>query len=400
MLIFVVEVGPKIILDSSEYGRFAYFFTQTLLLASIISFGGQNLLVKEVAGKNIENKAPFIEASVLSIFIFLILTIAFYLLSLSFKPLLAGFVFSQILNNSVYNRCSGQTIKWYFYKDILRAILFVLIFFLLFLYSDYEVSADNAISAYLLSITIVVALVSRHLLYPWVITIDSLKIAFKKFLPRMKMSAPVIFTGFSYLLLARLDSFFIKEWLSFESLGDYSSVSRIMYQSLFIQQILMARELHKISSHFGDYSYLKGVNESKKLRRNIVVSTTLVSILLVFTINLEAVKALMSYDDIFWICVIFALSHITVSIFGLYGYLLLYVNKHYYEYFNCSVIIIVAIILYYLLIPRFGLIGAAGATSFSIVLGNILEWWQFRFLIMPRLKDGMKFESSVSYQSP
>nr|MBF4360456.1 hypothetical protein [Vibrio anguillarum] len=63
-------------------------------------------------------------------------------------------------------------------------------------------------------------------------------------------SAPIVFTGLTYILVSRVDTFYIKDAFGYESLSDYNFVSRVMYQSLFFMQLFQARKLHKVAALF------------------------------------------------------------------------------------------------------------------------------------------------------
>ncbi|MBE3707471.1 hypothetical protein HJ080_15395 [Vibrio parahaemolyticus] len=62
-------------------------------------------------------------------------------------------------------------------------------------------------------------------------------------------------------------------------------------------------------------------------------------------------------------------------------------NKQYYGYLNSIIIMLTSVILNIKLIPILGLPGAAIATGGSILLGNVLEFIQFKFLVYPNLKS-------------
>ncbi|TOF71561.1 hypothetical protein, partial [Vibrio parahaemolyticus] len=61
LLLFFIEVGPKIFMTNSEYGKYSYFLIQTALLSNVISYGGQNLIIKNIKSNDSEYKKAIFE---------------------------------------------------------------------------------------------------------------------------------------------------------------------------------------------------------------------------------------------------------------------------------------------------------------------------------------------------
>jgi len=96
--------------------------------------------------------------------------------------------------------------------------------------------------------------------------------------------------------------------------------------------------------------------------------------------NLFNIMGIVYSREFFFVFVIFALTQIAYSAIGVYGYILLYIHKQKIEYINNIVILFIGIGLNYVFIPEYGVIGAALASAIAILIGNLLEFVEVRYL--------------------
>ncbi|MBE4250419.1 oligosaccharide flippase family protein [Vibrio parahaemolyticus] len=169
-----------------------------------------------------------------------------------------------------------------------------------------DVSAFSASVSYIIAGLVSLMFLSKILIY-----IDSesfkdfSKNIIKNTLERIKVATPIIFMGFTYMLLSRIDSFFVKDFLGFEALGDYTTVSRIMYQILFFQQVFIAAKLHVFSKLFKEHNYNKAINKAKTLTNKVSLVTLLTGIVVIYVINLNVILDVLKLKDIFELSIVF-----------------------------------------------------------------------------------------------
>ncbi|WP_049534462.1 oligosaccharide flippase family protein [Vibrio harveyi] len=387
LLLFFIEVGPKIFMTNSEYGKYSYFLIQTALLSNVISYGGQNLIIKNIKSNDSEYKKAIFEVNLISLIFSLVIFALAYLLDIDMLVVMSSITIALLINTVTYYRGVGKTKFWYLFKDISKSVVFICVFFAILLTLG-DVSAFSASVSY-----IVAGLVSLMFLSKILIYIDSesfkdfSKNIIKNTLERIKVATPIIFMGFTYMLLSRIDSFFVKDFLGFEALGDYTTVSRIMYQILFFQQVFIAAKLHVFSKLFKEHNYNKAINKAKTLTNKVSLVTLLTGIVVIYVINLNVILDVLKLKDIFELSIVFFVTHLIYTKLCLNGYFLFFSNKQYYGYLNSIIIMLTSVILNVKLIPILGLPGAAIATGGSILLGNVLEFIQFKFLVYPNLKS-------------
>jgi len=81
----------------------------------------------------------------------------------------------------------------------------------------------------------------------------------------------------------------------------------------------------------------------------------------------------------FNVFIVLMLTQIVYSAMSFYGNILIYIHKQKMEYLNNFVILSMAIGLNVLLIPTYGVLGAAIATSVALLLGNLLQLIQVKY---------------------
>lgn len=381
--ILFLEIVPKSFLTSSEYGYFSYYMSIIVLSGSILAFGAPNILIKTQVGKIKNNYDEFVLSFSLSFCLAIILIPLFLFYEYPLIIALNAILFCFLNISSTFFRTQGRQLAWYTSKDISRSFLFAIFTALIFIFKDkleiVNVSAYYLMIGYSISLAISLLISSKYL-YSYSIK-DALNVVtIANLFNRLKLSAPLIFTGISYIALSRLDIFFIKDSLGIEAVSDYSAVSRFMYQSLFFQQLILGFSLPKVSEMINSYAYKRVDKLCKKATLIIVASTILSCGIIILILSYEPINSFLKMGPEYLIlCAIFALGHVAISAFSFYSYLLLYIGKQHVEYFNSLFMLATAILLYPLAINYLGTFGAALVTVSSVLLGNIFEFIQFRY---------------------
>ncbi|PQJ83324.1 oligosaccharide flippase family protein [Aliivibrio sifiae] len=377
LLLFCIEIVPKAFVDTNVYGYFALNLAQIMLLSSFISFGSVNYLLKDMATCNSKTKS-LILSCLISFIITSIILIGSFFVYVNKYVVFGSLLLSLIMILSTYYRFNSMTINWYILKDVVRSSFFIILLSMTF-FIGYQI--DLTILYFIslfLSFIILFFLVFKKMKFNK-INLNSFKI--KDITSRIVLSSPIVFTGISYLLVSRIDTFYVSKLLGIDVLADYSFVSRVMYQSLFFMQIIQAKHLHKIAKEFSQARNFEALKLSKKIRRESLILTAILSLIILLALNSSIVVNTFNIkvDNVFEISLIFLILHIGTAYFGLYGYMLLYIDKQVYSIFNSIIIICLSVLLLPFFISVFGSIGAAIATTISILIGNFLEKIQFTY---------------------
>ncbi|MBF4426260.1 hypothetical protein EA860_19695, partial [Vibrio anguillarum] len=288
-MMFAVEIFPKSFVSSASFGYFSYNVTLITLLASLISFGGVNYLLKDLPSARNEFSS-FLTTIYISFIIFLILLIT---PNLSYVVSFSAFGISLIMTTSVYFRFKSKTKSWYLFKDIFKSLFFVLL--IIFLGNE-SISGSELSQLYLYSIlislvlTLFTVMVNYTRQFTLYISLETIK-------NRAIHSAPIVFTGLTYILVSRVDTFYIKDAFGYESLSDYNFVSRVMYQSLFFMQLFQARKLHKVAALFSKREDELAIKLASEIRRNSTLATIFLASMIALFINTDLVRSYFNISE-------------------------------------------------------------------------------------------------------
>jgi O-antigen/teichoic acid export membrane protein len=110
-----------------------------------------------------------------------------------------------------------------------------------------------------------------------------------------------------------------------------------------------------------------------------VLFTTTLLYIAVVNFNLFDILNIEHKEELFRVFMILATTQIIYSAISFYGNILIYIHKQKMEYFNNALVLSLAIITNLIFIPQYGVVGAAIATSISLLLGNILQMIQVKY---------------------
>jgi O-antigen/teichoic acid export membrane protein len=389
LLKFGFEIGTNYFVDKETYGYFAILLSYVLIYSRVVSFGLPNIMIREFPKyKSIKNKS-FILFNTLPIIslVTLLCYLIIYFLKIKYVseywqiPFIV-FSLGVISVYSSYFRSHGKVKTWIFFQDILWYIFYFIGLTLLFYTNDKKINISEILQLYFISIIltaiillIVIKLKEKLLLIT--------KISTKKIKYLAEHSLPVLFTGFTYLILARIDVIMLGEYVDIKLVGEYNIIVRITIQVLFFQQVIASYYYPKLAKKFA----LKENYQNIAIFNTKYVLLSFLSVLIVGIIlfiwfkyfGLFNLLHIVHKDKLFDVFIIFVITQITYSFIGFYGYILLYIHKQKIEYINNVIILAVGIILNLILIPYCGVSGAALASAIAIILGNILEIFQVKY---------------------
>ena len=224
-----------------------------------------------------------------------------------------------------------------------------------------------------------------------VFSILSKKVKAKFDLPRLfRFAFPTIFTGILALVMAWTDTIFIGIFRTEADVGIYN-VAYVLASSLMIFLHSFGDIFYPISSELHSKNKHPLIREMFEVVSKWIFITTLPFFLIAVVFPKHLISAFFGYQYVagFNVIVILAIGYFLSSIMGPTTFVLQVYNKTKFVGFYTTVFAIVNIILNIILIPLYGIMGAAFATVISILSVNIIK---FR-----KLKEILKF--SLDYRA-
>lgn len=371
----------------------------TLIFASIgLPRGGMRFLSVAIGSKNLtEIPKIFGTALLVPFFISLILSLALFLLSdtLSiawfhntelipvFRVLALSIPFAVIVKVGLELSRGFNTTKYsVFIENLFMPVINIISFFLFYLlYSNFNSILYAIISAYILSAIVILLLLQRqlrHLMGPlW----DRMRFIKESFILKGNMkyiaySIPLFLTGFNWLAMNSVDIFMLGRYLDETYVGVYAAAS--LFASSFLSSLLIG-SLNSILGPLVATQY--GENAPDKIGYLYVTTTRWI-----FCISIAfSVFAVIARREIMLIfgkdfiidgpAVLFILlmGNMVNCLTGGVGFILSMTGHQKKELATNSIALMLNVILNLLLIPRYGILGAAVAMSSSQILVNALR---------------------------
>ena len=264
----------------------------------------------------------------------------------------------------------------FFFKQVIQKsliIILVLVYFLKYI-------TFNQFILILDTILLVVALI--HIAY--LIKLGALKLSwqkpfesFKKHLEFQTYNLFLIISGGSMLIIENLDILMLGVFSGIEKAGIYSI-------SFFIAAVIdmPRRAIQQISSPVLAESFkLKDFKKVDSIYKKTAINTFFAGVVLflVIWINADNIFKIMPNGDIFKeakiIILIIGFGRLFDISFGANSYILS-LSKHYkINSLFITFLVLIAFSLNYFLIPKYGIEGAAYATTVSLVIFNLLKHW-------------------------
>ncbi|MCK4442034.1 MAG: polysaccharide biosynthesis C-terminal domain-containing protein [Sulfurovaceae bacterium] len=388
LLKFLFEIGTNYFVDKETYGYFAILLSYVLIYSRIVTFGISNIMLRDFPKKSNINYHSFLLFN--STIIMLIITIISALIISFFKieylssyieiPIVALSTGLLVLYSS-YIRSLGYIKLWVFFQDIIWYIYYFIGLFTIYFFSNRPIDISMILGIYSYSILLALFSLIVFIKYRYYLLFIS-KFSIKKIRYIYTHSFPVLFTGLTYLILARIDVIMLGNHVSMELVGEYNIVARVTIQVLFFHQVIVAFFYPRLAKKFAmrdDYKKIARYNSKFVLLSFLsVLSTSIFLYILIIDFNLFDILHISHQDELFWVFIIFTLTQIIYSAISFYGYVLIYLHKQKIEYINNIIILTFGILLNFILIPYYGVIGASLASAIAILLGNFLEMFQVK----------------------
>jgi O-antigen/teichoic acid export membrane protein len=189
----------------------------------------------------------------------------------------------------------------------------------------------------------------------------------------LRFSLPVLFIGFSYVLLNQTDRIMLGYFKASKDLGIYSAAAIISQQAGLITYSFSCIFCPIISDLYNRNEF-KQLEKLYKTVTRWIVSLNLVLLILLIVFSKQIMGVFGSEFISGWlVLVILSSVHLVGYSTGgaLAGYALQMSGKQDFEFINAIVMLVLNVVLNFWLIPIYGIIGAATATGASYAVINI-----------------------------
>lgn len=230
------------------------------------------------------------------------------------------------------------------------------------------------------------------LLFIYAVSKDLIKFQFdyslftpSSFVEIFKYSFYAFFSGLTILIIGNIDLLMIGV---FEGL----SLTGVYAVAIYVGAVILApkKSLAKISfpiiSNFfkdNDIKLIKDIYKKTSLNQYIAGLLIYIGVLA----NINNLFAILPEEYVAGaiVIVIIGLGNLFDMITGANGQIIISSPNYRFDFYSSLIIIVIAIISNYILIPKFSIVGAAIATTFSILSGNIIRVYYvwFKFKIQP-----------------
>ncbi|MGP4105987.1 flippase [Virgibacillus sp. L01] len=377
-------------LGAEIYGQFTYIFTFISFFPLLVLLGLQQGLVYFIPKLNEEKKyikrneiisISYLMVAVLSVVLIIIININNEFITKNIlnsssssevlkvmSPLIIFLAFAQ-LSQSVFRGIkyiNPFVINQNFIVPTLK--LFILVFAIVLLGNH----INTMTIAFYLSI-IIGALYLLYSIYKRNLFGGISRNSIKYYKKVLIYSLPLFFTGSLIFISQKTDIFMIGYFLSVEQVGIYRIALQIGTMSSFILIAFNMIFAPTISSlfHKGDISQLESMF---KTITKWVVTVNLMAFSLILIFNNEIMEI---FGNEFVLgstaLVLVAIGQVVNAGVGSSGYILIMTGYPKYEMYNNILVVCVNILLNLLLIPSYGIEGAACASLVSVALANIIK---------------------------
>jgi len=272
-----------------------------------------------------------------------------------------------------YYRVQYNAVKGIIYKEVIQRVLLLIVILLFFfgLLDFHQVVIFYTIALVLPSILLFLSLIYNKQLF---LKVDFSFISSKLASQMVRIGAFGILASFSGVLAMTIDSIMVEKMLGLSSLGIYTVT--FFFGSLILVPM---RTMGKISSVIiADAWKANDIVTIDNIYKKSSISLTIIGLLLLLGIwaNIDNVFNIIpiKYLPGKYVILIIGLASLTDLALGINPHII--VNSDYYRYLSYFIIVFafLLIITNYLLIPTYGITGAAIATLISKLVYNFIKY--------------------------
>lgn len=272
-----------------------------------------------------------------------------------------------VLNIDVF-RAINKVYSSELFRNVIRYIPFIIAVIILHITNNYNLLVD----VFLLNF-VLLALVSSVYILVYFYKQDDSKVAFEiSYKNIIKRSGPMAMSATAYILMQSVDVILLSKFLDFEMVAFYSVAIKLTTMISLVLSSVNAVHAPKIAEFFSAKNFNQLENTIKKATRLIFVLTfpaiIILTILSGFILNLFGTEYVIAQNALYILV-------IGQSINALCGSVGVYMNmtgkQNTFQKILLTALIL-NIFLNWVLIPIYGINGAAFATSFSMIFWNII----------------------------
>lgn len=367
--IFLLTVVAGRLLSTEDFGIFSLLLSVTAIIAILAEFRVQDVIyrninkgggVSQVVGSSIVVVISF--AVIGHLVLMLISTSNFFIGSSSSSYYLYGIIFYLSISRVFKTVLIAEE------KSIL-ILLFETISFaagaliLLYFHCNEGVNINGIIITRIFDLACLTIMTGAA-----VLTGNGIKMPSKiQVVSLVKEASPLVLSGVAVILYQKVDQLMIKEILGYDSLGYYSANLTIVTIFSILPMMyaqVASKSIHIDSSSLNIISYMKKISYSGLL---------LSLFLFAFGEDLVAYVfgARYQIDSAIWYPL--ALIPFFISTGAGATQILIAEKRQSYVWIKSLIALFINIILNYMLIPLYGMLGAATATAFALFIGNIFS---------------------------
>jgi len=386
--VYSIFIVPKLFNEHPEqWGLIQLFIYYAQIIAIFVLFSQPSVIIKffpEYFKKGTANTLVAFSL-IIVIGLFCIFGIVWYFFGISFYfetnrtlyekyyliliPILLGSVVFEVL--AAYSRIRQRSVMPFFLGTALQKIVFfIALVVMLFIGLSFD--------------TLILLLIATFLLKPIILFIDLVvaktrlsfvKLSLRSFDLRKIFDYSVfgIFSGIAYLLIMRVDSLMIGNMLGLDQLA-YYSIPVFLVTAMSIPEKSIAHiSLPVVSSLYANSDF-KGI---ETIYKKVSVNQFLLGgiIFLLIWINIDGLMEILGekFGNTTWAFFFLGTGKLFDLLTSTNGQILNISEKYRYNLVLQIVLMVLAIVLNYLLLPVLGINGAALATAISIILYNVIK---------------------------
>lgn len=388
--VYTVFIIPKLFDEHPEqWGLIQLLIYYAQIIAIFVLFSQPSVIIKffpEYYNKGTANTLVAFSL-IITICLFCIFGIAWYFFGISFYfetnralyekyyliliPILLGSVVFEVLG--AYSRIRQRSVMPFFLNTSLqKAVFFVALVVMLFTGLSFD--------------TLILLLIATFLLKPIILFIDLVMAKMRLNLVKLSLrsldlrkifdySIFGIFSGIAYLLIMRVDSLMIGNMLGLDQLA-YYSIPVFLVTAMSIPEKSIAQiSLPVVSSLYANSDF-KGI---ETIYKKVSVNQFLLGgiIFLLIWINIDGLMEILGekFGNTTWAFFFLGIGKLFDLFTSANGQILSISEKYRYNLVLQILLMVLAVVLNYLLIPVLGINGAALATAISIILYNLIKTW-------------------------
>lgn len=350
--LYVVRMISSFENDNLKKSLFIKEVFKILLISSFIVsilFYAFSLQINEYIFKSIDASSYVLG------FISLIIPFSFFLLTIE--------IFRAFHDVKIYS----------FFKSLSYNIL-LLVFIVLSIYSNLNISPIYLMYISILIITILLGIVFLKFIKSHEIDLKAIGKYENKII---KYSYPMFFTSSILFLMGYIDSFMISYYIDEQQVGIYTACIKISFLITFILQSVNAYIAPKLAQ-----AYTKKNNQIKKIYKNTILITALSSFPIFIVLYSFPEFFLGLFGEEFQFATttlrIVIIGYLISALLGPVGYVLNMTDNQNIFMRILLISLIVNLFLNFILIPLYGINGAAIATLTSMFLWNIISFFMLK----------------------